>query len=132
VLTWEGAPVVRASSTGARVLIGKVKNDSSGELRLRVPQVRVVDRDGRRIDSTAIFASAYVRSIYPHNAIVRARPTEYPEAEQKRVGYLAVLGPGKETPLTVSWRERRGERKATRIVLGSASLTVPAAVSSAR
>jgi hypothetical protein len=128
-LTWEGTPVVRASSTGAHVLIGKVKNDSSAELRIRVPQVKVVDPRGRRIASTAVFSSTFVRSLYPHNGVARPNPDQYPEPEQERVGYLAVLGSGEDAPLTVSWRQRPKGRNAERIVLGSVSLPVPAAVS---
>jgi hypothetical protein len=131
-LGWEGTPVVRASSTGAHVLIGKVKNDSSGELRISVSQVRVVDPNGRRIASTAVFSSTYVRSLYPHNGVARPSPSQYPEAEQRRVGYLAVLGSGDEAPLTISWRQRRGGRKAKRVVLGTASLPIPAGVTDVR
>jgi hypothetical protein len=123
---------VRASSTGARVAIGKVRNDASRDIRVTTPQVKVVDADGRRIRSTAVFASAFVRSKYPHNAISQAQPSEYPEAEQKRVGYLAVLGSGEETALTVSWTEPRGRRAAKRIVLGPGSLPIPDAVSAVR
>jgi hypothetical protein len=128
-LAWDGTPVVRTSSTGAHVLIGKVRNNSSNELRITVPQVKVVDAGGRGIASSVIFRSSYVRSIYPHNAIARAQPSEYPEAEQRRVGYLAVLGSGDDSPLTVSWRERRSGPKASRIVLGPGSLPVPNATS---
>lgn len=125
-LAWDGTPVVRASSTGARVLIGKVENKSSGELRLEVPQLKLVDRRGRRVRSTAVFASSFVRSMFPHNGVVPVRPERYPEAERRRVGFLAVLGAGKAAPLTVSWLEHRG-REPSRIVLGGASLAVPQA-----
>jgi hypothetical protein len=131
-LAWDGTPVVRASSTGAHVLIGKVKNDSSGELRIRVPEVKVIDADGRRIASTAVFSSTYVRSLYPHNGVARPNPSQYPAAEQRRVGYLAVLGSGDDSPLTVSWRQRRAGRKAERVVLGAASLPLPAGVANVR
>jgi hypothetical protein len=125
-LAWDGTPVVRASSTGARVLIGKVENRSSGELRLEVPQLKVVDRHGRRVRSTAVFASSFVRSMFAHNGVVPVRPERYPEAERRRVGFLAVLGAGETAPLTVSWLEQGGHR-ASRIVLGPASLAVPQA-----
>ncbi len=125
-LAWDGTPVVRASSTGARVLVGKVRNESSRELRLEVPQVALVDRQGRRLKSTAVFAASFVRSIYPHNGVQPAQPQGYPETERRRVGFLAVLGASKTAPLTVSWLEGRG-RAATRVVLGGASLPVPQA-----
>jgi hypothetical protein len=125
-VAWKGTPVMRTSPSGARVLIGELENKSSGKLRIAVPQVRVVDGRGRRIRSTAVFSSSFTRSLYPHNAVARARPAEYPEPEQERVGYLAALDEGEAAPLTVSWREPR-TRRAKRILLGPASLPVPAA-----
>jgi hypothetical protein len=126
-LAWDGSPVVRSSPTGARVLIGKVKNDSGHELRITARQVRVLDGLGRPVRSTAIFASGYVRSNYPHNRGPGSEQASYPEPEQERVGYLAVLGDGESKPLTISWREPPGARTAKRIVHGEASLPIPPA-----
>ena len=123
---------MRASSTGAHVLIGKVKNQAGASVRIRVPEVKAVDARGRPIASAAIFRSAYVRSLYPHNAIARANARDYPEAEQERVGYLAVLASGEQTPITVSWRQRPRGRRAARILVGSVSLPIPRAVSEVR
>jgi hypothetical protein len=123
VLAWDGAPVVRASSTGAHVLIGKVKNQSSDQLKLTAAQLKVVDGHGRRIKSSVVFSSTYVRSIYPHNGIGPTEPRDYPEAEQRRVGYLLELEAGKSAPLTVSWRQPRG-RPAVSIDYGEGSLPV--------
>jgi hypothetical protein len=130
-LAWDGSPVVRASETGARVVIGKVRNDSSGELRITAPKLAVVDARGRRIKSSAVFVSTFVRSTYPHNRGQASGPANYPEAEQRRVGYLAVLDAGESTPLTVSWRERAGGRSAKRIVYGAGSLAIPASAEGA-
>jgi hypothetical protein len=125
-LAWDGTPVVRASETGARVVIGKVRNDSSGELRITTPKLAVVDARGRRIKSSAVFVSTFVRSTYPHNRGQASGPANYPEAEQRRVGYLAVLEAGESTPLTVSWRERPRGPAAKRIEYGGGSLAIPA------
>jgi hypothetical protein len=124
-LVWDGNPVVRSSTTGARVLSGKVRNDSGRELRIIAPKVAVLDTRDRRLRSTAIFVSGFVRSNYPHNRGPGSEPASYPEAEQERVGYLAVLDDGDSTPLTVSWSERPGGRRAVRIVYGAASLAIP-------
>jgi hypothetical protein len=131
-LEWDGTPVVRSSPTGARILIGKVKNDSGRELRITVRQVRVLDGRGRPVRSTALFASSYVRSNYPHNRGPESEPASYPEAEQERVGYLAVLGDGETTPLTVSWSEPARRPRAERIAYGAASLAIPARVTGAQ
>jgi hypothetical protein len=108
------------------VLVGKVKNDSGGTLTIRVPEVTVLDRGGRRIKASATFSSAYVRSNYPHNAGARSEPSHYPLAEQKRVGYLVQLGSGKTVPLTVSWREARAGSAAGRVAIRKWSLAIPA------
>jgi hypothetical protein len=125
-LAWDGKPALTASPTGARVLIGKVENRSGEELWIRVPEVKVIDQGGRRILSTAVFVSSFVRSAYPHNAGPRSDPSHYPLREQIRVGFLVRIKPGKTFPLTVSWRDPRGERNAARIVLPTGSLPLPA------
>jgi hypothetical protein len=107
-------------------VIGKVKNESSQELRITAPKLAVVDARGRRIKSSAVFVSTFVRSTYPHNRGQTSGPANYPEAEQRRVGYLAVLDAGESTPLTVSWRERPRGPPAERIVYGGGSLAIPA------
>jgi hypothetical protein len=126
-VAWNGTPVLRASPTGARIVTGALENHSSSELRVAVPEVKLLDARGRAIKSTAVFAAGFVRSMFPHNGVVPTSPAKYPEAEQRRVGYLSVLGPGKTTPLTVSWLERPGRPPARRILVGSASLPVPGA-----
>jgi hypothetical protein len=130
-LAWVGKPTLTGSPTGARVVIGKIENRSPEELWIRVPEVKVVDQGGRRIRSTAVFVSSFVRSAYPHNAGPRSDPSHYPLREQQRVGFLARIKPGKTSPLTVSWRDPRGERDATRIVLPAGSLPLPATTSAA-
>jgi hypothetical protein len=77
--------------------------------------------------TTAVFSSSFVRSMFPHNGVQPGSASGYPEAEQRRVGYLAVLQSGKTAPLTVSWLDRRGAPPAKRILVGSSSLPVPAA-----
>jgi hypothetical protein len=130
-LVWDGTPVVRSSTTGARVLIGKVRNESSRKLRITARQVTVADGRGRTLESSAVFISTFVRSNYPHNMARGSDPADYPEAEQRRVGFLAVLDAGESTPLTVSWNERPREASAKRIVYGPASLTIPPRITSA-
>jgi hypothetical protein len=126
-LRWKQAPVLRTSPTGAHVLIGTVTNPSSHKLMLRATQLEVVDRRGRRMKASAVFSSTYVRSIYPHNGIGPTGPAQYPEAEQRRVGYLLVLEAGKTAPLTVSWKQRPRGPAAARIDYGSGSLPVTGA-----
>jgi hypothetical protein len=123
-LAWEGKPTLRVSPSGARVVIGTVRNGSSRELRIKSPEVTAVDGQGRRIKSSAGFVSTFVRSLYPQNGRPGDTRDEFPEAEQRRIGYLAVMAPGESVPLTVSWNEPSG-RTATRIRIGQRYLPVP-------
>jgi hypothetical protein len=125
VLGWEGKPILRVSPEGARVLIGTVKNKGFGKLKVKAQDLRLVDRHGRPIQASIGFVSSFVRSLYPQNGRPGSRPSEYPEAEQRRIGYLAVLRSGESAPLTVSWRKPPRARSATRIVYRTASLPVP-------
>jgi hypothetical protein len=124
-LAWDGSPKLTVSPSGARVLIGTAKNDSSKVVYVRTPEVGVGDQAGRRIRSSVAFVSGFVRSNYPRNGPLPRRPSRYPQKEQERIGYLAVLDPGETMPLTVSWQEPPGRRTATRIVYKNASLPIP-------
>jgi hypothetical protein len=125
VLGWDGTPTLTVSPSGAKVLIGKVKNESFKELRLTTPNVKLLDADGRPIKAGVVFVSSFIKANRPHNfGAQRSNPAAYAETEQKRVGYLAVLRSSETTPLTVSWREPRGPRAAARIDYGRGSLPV--------
>jgi hypothetical protein len=127
-LAWDGAPVLRISPTGARVLIGTVRNVSLGKGKFKIgsSELKLVDRRGRPIKASVGFVSTFVRSIYPQNGRPGSRRSEFPEAEQRRLGYIAVLRSGETAPLTVSWQGRRGTRAAAKIEFGGRSLPVPA------
>ena len=125
LLAWDGKPKLTVSPSGAHVVVGVAKNGSSDQLWIRTPELRIVDREGRRIRSSVTFASGFVRSNYPRNGPLPSRPSRYPLAEQQRIGFLAEIKPGKSVPLTVSWQEPRGPRTATRLVYKSASLPIP-------
>jgi len=125
-LAWEGEPTLRASeTTRARVLIGTVKNTSLGRVRIRSSALTLVDQDGRRMKASVGFVSTFVRSLYPQSGRPGARRSEFPEAERRRIGDLAVLRSGETSPLTVSWNEPPGRRDATRIDYGRGSLEIP-------
>lgn len=130
MLAWEGRPVLRVSpTTKARVLIGKVKNESIGtaELRLKAEDLKLLDQRGRPIRASVVFASSFVRSLYPQSGRPGARREDFPEREQERIGLLAVIRSGESRPLTVSWNSLSGGRTATRIDTGHGPLSVPRA-----
>jgi hypothetical protein len=127
-LAWKGTPVVRASqTTTARVLIGTVENHSGGDLRIRADALRVVDQNGRAIRSTRGFRSSFVRSLYPQNGRPGGRRSQFPLAEQERLGLLVMLGADEESPISVSWYEPPGSRTAARILYPGGSLRIPEA-----
>lgn len=107
------------------MLVGTVKNASGSELRIKSSNVTAVDQRGKRIRSSVAFVSSFVRSVYPQNGRPGGRRSEFPEAEQRRIGFLAVLGPDDSSPLTVSWNEPPGPRAAAQIDTGHGSLPVP-------
>jgi hypothetical protein len=123
---WKGKPILRISPEGARVLIGTVHNGFTRTLRIRAPSVRVVDQRGRRMKASVAFVSSFVRSTLPQNGRPGSRRSEFPETEQRRIGYLAMLYPGNTLPLTVSWNEPRG-RRAERILTPAGGLPIPSA-----
>jgi hypothetical protein len=126
-LAWEGKPTVRVSpTTGARVLIGRVKNESvRDQFKIRAQDLKLLDQEGQPIRASVVFVSSFVRSIYPQSGRPGARRSDFPEAEQRRIGALAVLRSGESVPLTVSWSELRGPRIAARIDTGHGDLSVP-------
>jgi hypothetical protein len=83
--------------------------------------VRLLDSEGGRLRSAAIFLSSFVKSNFPHNR----GPFQVPEQEQLRLGLLAKVDPGKSVPLTVSWHEPPGPKAAARIDYGPGFLPVP-------
>jgi hypothetical protein len=71
--------------------------------------------------TSVVFSSTFVKSNFPHNRGPGSGPSSYPESEQRRVGYLAVIEPGGTVPVTISWREPAG-RVAARVDYGRGSL----------
>jgi hypothetical protein len=126
-LAWDGKPRLVKSETGARVLIGKVKNQSLGseKFKIKARALKLVDQQGRPIKASVVFASSYVRSLYPQNGRPGGVRSEFPEAEQQRIGDLAVLRSGETTPLTVSWNEPSASHRPARVVYRGGSLPVP-------
>lgn len=104
-----------------RILSGQVRNDSLRGVQLTAKSdLKLVDKSGRDVTHTALFAAGYSRDIYPP----RDRH-QLPEKDAERLGYKAKLRPGDSRPLTVSWRQGHGRRTPVRIELPSNSLDLP-------
>lgn len=101
---WQGAPVAVKPEGGgdAGIVTGKLRNTSLRPAELDVSKVRVLDADGRALDSSARFLQSFAHGIYSREMIFRDGAP--PSAERRRLGEIATVNPGDALPLTVSWR----------------------------
>jgi hypothetical protein len=122
-LAWLDEPtvIVPATLKQDRILRADVRNDSDQTVEVEASAVRVYDDRGRPVKASATFAAGYLHSLYPPTR----GPANLPDTELERLGRLARIEPGKTAELTVSWREPRGSRRATRIDYGKGSLAIP-------
>lgn len=122
-LAWEHKPLVFKVKTlpRDRILSGRLRNDSLKEVDLTARKdIRLVDRRGRSVLHTAIFAEGYSRDIYPP----RDRRL-LPDPDQVRLGYKAKIKPGQTRPITLAWRVRNADRAPVRVELPNGELALP-------
>lgn len=105
-----------------RILSGEVRNDSLRRVEIDAAELRLLDPSGRRVKASAIFLNTYAHQLFPPT---REPPGGIPEEELIRLGVKARIDPGKTVPLTVSWRQPRGDRAPVRIEAGGSSLALP-------
>jgi hypothetical protein len=123
-LSWQGSPrlFVPASLPGDRVLMATVKNTGTKPITVKVPELRVLDGQGRRVRASAQFIAGYAHGlIYPDT---EARDKQ-PLVEQRRIGEQVLLRPGRTAPLMVSWHQPRGAAP-EKVDYGKGSLKLPA------
>jgi hypothetical protein len=120
-LAWAGRPTI-LSQAGLpdRVLRGTVRNDGVRPLSLVAKDLRLLDRDGRRVPGVATFIAGYAHSNYPPT-----REPRLPEAEERRLGRRALLRPGESGSLTLAWRESPGARRPVELAYGEGRLPIP-------
>ena len=123
-LSWEGKPrlFIPATLPGDRILMATVKNTGTKPINVKVPDLRVVDGQGRRVRASAQFIRAYAHGlIFPD---LKPRD-EQPLVEQRRIGQQVLLRPGRTAPLMVSWHQPRGGAPA-KVDYGNGTLKLPA------
>jgi hypothetical protein len=98
-----------------------VRNGGVRRLELTARQLRLLDADGKRVPGVATFAAGFVHGLHPPT-----REPALPESEQRRLGRKALLQPGQEVSLTLSWRLRRGQRPPVAVSYGTGQLPIPA------
>jgi hypothetical protein len=122
-LTWATAPDVQTPrDLGTdRVLRGVIRNDTDKAVRVTADDVRVLAADGKRLPTAATFIAGYAHRMFPPTR----EPANLPDAERERLGDIAVIQPGHEAAVTVSWRLRSSADRATTIDFGAEKLEVP-------
>ena len=122
-LAWGTPPRVLTPPNlkGDRVLRGLIRNDTDKTLRVTADDVRVLAGDGKRLPSAATFIAGYAHRIYPPTR----EPEKVPESDRQRLGEVAVIEPGQQASVTVSWRLRSRADRAATIDFGSGELQVP-------
>jgi hypothetical protein len=120
-LVWSGDADVFTHPTlpGDRVLTAKLRNDGLHPLRVDIGDVRLMDADGRPVESTPVFLQAFGKSLW---AAGRG-PAQVPDTELQRTGRIAVLRPGEEVPLTIAWHTKDGDP--VRVDYGRGWLALP-------
>jgi hypothetical protein len=106
-LAWSGEADVFTHPTlpGDRVLTATLRNDGLHPLRVDIADVRLLDGDGRPVESTPVFLQTFGKSLWSAGR----GPAQVPDTELQRTGRIAVLRPGDEVPLTIAWHAKDGD-----------------------
>jgi hypothetical protein len=105
------------------VVSGKVRLEALEPLRLVArDDITAVAADGTELPTSAVFTQTFGHGLFDPTRLPEAR---LPERELMRIGDVGRLRPGDEIPLTVSWRERDGAPRASRIAYPGGSLPIP-------
>ena len=85
---------------------GLIRNDTGKTVRVTADDVRVLAADGKRLPTAATFIAGYAHRMFPPTR----EPRNLPESERERLGDLAVIEPGQQAAVTVSWRPAKQRR----------------------
>jgi hypothetical protein len=123
-LRWVGRPQVLTPPDlpNDRVMRGTVENGTLRRIEVKAKDLRLVDAGGKKVAGSATFLNGYIHGLYPPT---RHPASGLPPQEQRRIGIVARIEPGKRSPLIVSWREKSGSRPPVRVVYGAGSLPIP-------
>jgi hypothetical protein len=120
-LRWAAEPLMFTPDTlpGDRVLTGYLRNDSVRRVRVDLPDVRVLARDGDVVEAAPVFLNTFGKNLWSPGR----GPTQMPESELVRTGRIAYLKPGEQIPFTVAWHVEDGVPAV--VDYGAGSLRVP-------
>jgi hypothetical protein len=103
-----------------RILTGELRNASLHSVDLDTEGVRIVDRKGRALRSTALFSQHFSHGLYPWSWHVKGS-----KSERTRIGRIVTIKPGQAAPLTLSWRVPAGGSEPVEVRFDGGSLTLP-------
>ena len=120
-LKWAEEPLLFTPETlpGDRILTGWLRNHSVRRVRVDLPDVRVLERNGDPVAASPVFLNTFGKSLWAPGR----GPDVMPESELLRTGRIAYLKPGEKIPFTVAWHAKDG--KPVVVDYGAGSLRVP-------
>jgi hypothetical protein len=120
-LKWAEEPLMFTPDTlpGDRVLTGYLRNDSVRRVRVNLPDVRVLARNGDVVKASPVFLNTFGKSLWSPGR----GPSQLPDSELVRTGRIAFLQPGEQVPFTVAWHAADGEPMV--VDYGAGSLRMP-------
>jgi hypothetical protein len=102
-------------------VLGQVRNTSSHTLHLTATRLRVIDGNGRRLQSSAGFTNSYAHGLFG----AFQQPSRLPRRELVRLGRIIDLPAGAKAPFFAAWRLSASSREPVRVDYGAGSLVVP-------
>jgi hypothetical protein len=122
-LAWRGEPLVIKvpELPRDRILSGEVRNTSVKPVDLSIDRVRVVDAQGREVQSSVRFLAAFAHGLYPPTQKIGPGGT----FTRTRLGEITRIKPGAAVPMTLSWRVPAGADAPVEVRFGGGSLPLP-------
>ena len=120
-VAWKDVQVFESGVKTDRILAGRLENTSLREIDIDVEDVRVLDGEGREVQSATRFLAAFAHGIFPWSQ----RPEVMGDFERRRLGEVVTLKPGRTAPITLSWRLKKGAAPPERVDFGPVALDLP-------